>query len=175
MNAGMMNPAVQLLLPLCQGIIADMLQKPKLSEGVKTLSIQLDEQFAAMAERYFDNLCDGRVEVPHQFDELVRRICCKATIKHEDAENQQYVRKEKLPHRVFLAAIDNISARPALADEVVDTYFVGLTPDERKVVKQYAKGRPTVRMQAAAVNMTEEQYMGALETAMNKTSNNKHE
>ena len=165
---GMVNPAAQLLMPLCQNIIAGMTQQPRTE--TKPLSIQLDEQFAAMAERYFDNLYDGRMEVPHQFNELVRRCCCEGEVKHEHAETHKHVSwGEKAPHRVFMAAVDAMILHPGKADEIIDEHFDGVTDEERRVLKQYAKSRTATKAQAQAVNMTEELYTKRLESTMNKT------
>lgn len=167
---GMVNPAAQLLMPLCQNIIAGMTQQPRIE--TKPLSIQLDEQFAAMAERYFDNLYDGRMPVPHQFEELVRRCCCENSIKHEHAETHAKMHEnwgEKAPHRVFMAAVDKIIMNPSKADEIIDGHFDGATDEERRVIKQYAKSRPSTRAQAQAASMTEELYTSRLESLMTKT------
>lgn len=161
---------MQLLMPLCQQAISSMLPTP--SVEAKPLSIQLDEQFAQMAERYFDNLYDGRMPVPHQFKELVRRCCCENSTKHEHAETHAKMHEaweEKAPHRVFMAAVDAIIINPAKADEIISEHFEGVTDEERRVLKQYAKGRPSTRAQAQAVSMTEEVYVARLEALMNKT------
>lgn len=161
----------QILMPLCQSIISDMVPKPKATDGVMMpLSIQLDEQFAAMAERYFDNLYDGRMEVPHQFKELVRRCCCEGEMKHEHAETHKHVSwGEKAPHRVFMSAVDAMIMHPGKADEIIDEHFEGVTDEERRVLKQYAKSRTATKAQAQAVNMTEDLYTKRLESTMNKT------
>ena len=157
---------MQLLMPLCQQAISSMLPTP--SVETKPLSIQLDEQFAQMAERYFDNLYDGRMPVPHQFKELVCQ--CIHDGEHEYKEHNEHGKwGAKAPHRVFMAAVDAIAINPAKADEIISEHFEGVTDEERRVLKQYAKSRPTTRAQAQAVSMTEELYISRLEAAMNKT------
>lgn len=159
MNTPMMvNPTAQMLMPLCQGLLSAYLPKAQAEEAAKPLAIQLDEQFAAMAERYFDNLYDGRMPVPHQFAELVKRCC--GTHEHHG---------EKAPHRVFMAAVDKLVLQPGRADEIIAEHFDGATDAEKCVLKQYAKGRTLMRVQAQAVNMTEDAYCGHLEHLMNKT------
>lgn len=171
------NPVAQMLMPLCQQAISSMLPQPN-AEPMLPLSIQLDEQFADMAERYFDNIYDGRMEVPKQFIELIKRYSCKdhehATMHHEHAETHAKMKEhhewgESAPHRVFMAAVDKIAVSPMKADEIIAEHFHDLTEDEKRVLKHYAKVRPTTKAQAQGVNMSEELYTTRLETLMTKT------
>lgn len=170
-----MNPMAQMLMPLCQSVIAGMMPQPKMEKGLLApMAIQLDEDFATMAERYFDNIYDGRMETPHQLIELIRKYSCcghhvpdMAREKHEYAEHASW--GDKAPHRVFMAAVDKIISSPLKADEIIDSHFENPTEDERRVIKQYAKSRPTTKAQAQAVNMTEELYTARLEALMQKT------
>ena len=170
-----MNPMAQMLMPLCQSIITSMMPQPKVeAEFLKPLSIQLDEQFAEMADRYFDNIYDGRMETPHQLVELIRKYsCCGhhapdiAREKHEHTGHASW--GDKAPHRVFMAAVDKMISTPAKADEIIAEHFEGLSEEEKRVLKRYAKSRPSTKAQAQAENMTEELYTSRLETIMTKT------
>lgn len=165
----------QMLMPLCQSVIAGMMPQPKIEKGhLAPMAIQLDEDFAAMAERYFDNIYDGRMETPHQLIELIRKYSCcghhapdMAREKHEYTEHASW--GDKATHRVFMAAVDKMISTPAKADEIISEHFEGLSEDEKRVLKRYAKSRPSTKAQAQAENMTEELYTARLETIMTKT------
>ena len=171
-----MNPMAQMLMPLCQSVIAGMMPQPKVSaEFMKPLAIQLDEQFAEMADRYFDNLYDGREEMPRQLIELIRKYSTcghhapdMAREKHEHAEHSSW--DDKAPHRVFMKALDEMNEKPATADAILDKHFHGLTDEERRVLKQAAKS-PSTAVHARAVNMEKELYIQRLESAMYKIKN----
>lgn len=171
-----MNPMAQILMPLCQSIIAGMAPQPKIEKGLLApMAIQLDEDFAAMAERYFDNIYDGRMETPHQLVELIRKYSCcghhepdMAREKHEHTEHASW--GDKAPHRVFMKALDEMNEKPAMADAILDKHFHGLTDDERRVLKQAAKS-PSTAVHARAVNMEKELYIQRLESAMYKIKN----
>lgn len=162
---------MQLLMPLCQQAISGMLPQPKMdAEYMKPLAIQMDDQFAAMAERYFDNLYDGRMPVPHQFKELVRRCCehgHEVVHRHGNSEHGEW--GEKAPHRVFMAAVDRLIMTPSKADEIISEYFEGVTDEERRVIKRYAKSRTSTHAQAQAEGMTDDAYTAKLESLMTKT------
>ena len=168
-----MNPMAQMLMPLCQSIISGMMPQPKMEKGLLApMAIQLDEDFAAMAERYFDNIYDGREEMPRQFIELIRKYSTcghhapdMAREKYEHTEHAS--RGDKAPHRVFMAALDEMNEKPASADAILDKYFHGLSDDERRVLKQAAKS-PSTAIHARAVNMEKELYLQRLEAAMHK-------
>lgn len=168
-----MNPMAQMLMPICQNMLASMLPKPKVeTDFLKPLAIQMDEDFAAMAERYFDNIYDGRMETPHQLVELIRKYSCNgrhepdmAREKHEYTEHASW--GNKAPHRVFMAALDEVNEKPAIADSILDKHFHGLTDEERRVLKQAAKS-PSTAVHARAVNMEKELYIQRLEAAMHK-------
>lgn len=170
-----MNPMAQMLMPLCQSVIAGMMPQPKIEKGhFAPMAIQLDEDFAAMAERYFDNIYDGRMETPHQLIELIRKYSCcghhapdMAREKHEYTEHASW--SDKAPHRVFMKAVDKIIATPSKADEIIAEHFHDPSEDEKRVIKQYAKSHQPTKVQAQAVNMTEELYTARLETIMTKT------
>ena len=170
-----MNPMAQMLMPLCQSVIAGMMPQPKVSaEFMKPLAIQLDEQFAEMADRYFDNLYDGREETPRQLIELIRKYSAcghhapdMAREKHEHTEHASW--DDKAPHRVFMKAVDKIIANPSKADEIIAEHFHDSSEEEKRVIKQYAKSHQPTKVQAQAVNMTEELYTARLETIMTKT------
>ena len=170
-----MNPMAQMLMPFCQSMLASMLPKPKVeADFLKPLAIQMDEDFADMAERYFDNIYDGRMETPRQLIEIIQKYSTcghhspdMASEKHEHTEHASW--GDKAPHRVFMAAVDKIVSSPLKADEIIDSHFENTTEDERRVIKQYAKSRPTTKAQAQAVNMTEELYTARLESLMQKT------
>lgn len=170
-----MNPMAQMLMPLCQSVISGMMPQPKIEKGhLAPMAIQLDEDFAAMAERYFDNIYDGRMETPHQLIELIRKYSAcghhapdMAREKHEHIEYASW--GDKAPHRVFMAAVDKMISTPAKADEIIAEHFEGLSEDEKRVLKRYAKSRPSTKAQAQAENMTEELYTSRLEALMTKT------
>lgn len=170
-----MSHMAQMLMPICQNMLASMLPKPKVeADFLKPLAIQMDEDFAAMAERYFDNIYDGRMETPHQLVELIRKYSAcghhapdMAREKHEHTEHSSW--SDKAPHRVFMAAVDKMISTPAKADEIIAEHFEGLSEDEKRVLKRYAKSRPSTKAQAQAENMTEELYTARLEAIMQKT------
>lgn len=161
-----------MLMPICQQMLSSMLPQPK-SEGVMPFAIQLDEQFAEMADRYFDNILDGREEMPESLSKLLKKYGCKgecssAAKPHHIAHNAPMY-GDTAPHRVYIAALDKIAQMPTKADEIIDAHFVGVTEEERRVLKEEAKGHVQTKAHAAAVNMTEPLYISRLENLMSKT------
>lgn len=169
-----MNPMAQMIMPLCQNLISGMMPKPKLeTDFLKPLSIQLDEDFAEMADRYFDNVLDGRIEMSPALEKLLMKYGCQgcgseSNVKPAHHEPHEAQHSDEALHRVYMAAIDKISQFPARADEIINEHFVGLTDEERRVLKESAKGHVLTKLHAAAVNMSEPLYISRLENVMTK-------
>ena len=171
MNGTQMNPMAQMLMPICQNMLASMLPKPKIeTDFLKPLAIQMDDDFAAMAERYFDNLYDERMETPRQLIELIKKYSAHSSEKHEShtkTDHSAHHYTDAAPHRIYMAALDEVNEKPAMADAVLDKHFHNLTDEERRVLKQAAKS-PSTAVHARAVNMEKELYIQRLESAMHK-------
>ncbi len=113
---------------------------------------------------------DAKFDINESFRSWGVGDAASAEMKHEHAETHKHVSwGERAPHRVFMAAVDAMIMHPGKADEIIDEHFEGVTDEERRVLKQYAKSRTATKAQAQAVNMTEELYTKRLESTMNKT------
>ena len=120
-----MNPMAQMLMPLCQSVIAGMMPQPKIEKGhLAPMAIQLDEDFAAMAERYFDNLYDERMETPRQLIELIKKYSAHSGEKHESytkTDHSAHHYTDAAPHRIYMAALDEVNEKPAMADAILES------------------------------------------------------
>lgn len=149
-----------LFTPLFTRVLDTCLPSPSVG-STAPLSIQLDEQFALMAERYFDNIYDGRTPMPAQLKKLIEKHGCKAHQADAPAHDAT------APHRRFIEAMDEIARTPNAADAIIDKHFHGLTNEERAVLKQNAKA-PSTEVHAKAVGMSKELFIQRLESSMYK-------